>query len=180
MTTTNSPEDPEGHAQAEGSTSLEDQPSSPFIVGIRVSNVRDASNFYQSIGFEQYGTIPDEPDSDGAILESFLAYDNRIMLIVGAIEGPPYPDTERERSIKAGPRGLGVKLGLSVPDLDVIYGVFKEMGCEITTEPMEEFWGVRLFTALDPAGYEWQITQTINEMTPEEGAAAAKAAWSLE
>ena len=108
----------------------------------------------------------------------FLAYGSS-MLLVSAIEGPPYPDTERERAIKAGPRGLGVKIAFSVRDLDATYEVFKDWGCEITTEPMAEFWGVRLFTALDPAGYEWQITQTIEEMTPEQGAEAVKEAWSL-
>jgi uncharacterized glyoxalase superfamily protein PhnB len=148
-------------------------------VGLRVTNVQEASDFYRSIGFKQIGTIPDDASDKNDILMSFLACGNS-MLLVSAIEGPPYPDSQRERNIKAGPRGLGVKIALSVSDLDAICAVFKEKGCEITTEPMEEFWGVRLFTALDPAGYEWQITQTIEELTPGEGAEAAKRAWSLE
>jgi uncharacterized glyoxalase superfamily protein PhnB len=157
-----------------------DAPSyAPLTVGLRVGNVKEASDFYQRIGFKQIGTIPDDPGAGTELLVSFLAYGTS-MLLVSAIEGPPYPDSERERNLKAGPRGLGVKIALSVPDLEAIYALFKGEGCEITTEPMVEFWGVRLFTALDPDGYEWQITQTIEEITPEEGAEAAKRAWSLE
>lgn len=176
MREANSPDESESDAQASVATTAENPPYAPLMVGLRVSDAQEASDFYQSIGFKQVGTIP---DGDGNTLVSFLAYGNS-MLLVSAIEGPPYPDTERERNIKAGPRGLGVKIALSVPDLDTIYAFFKGRGCEITTEPMEEFWGVRLFTAVDPAGYEWQITQTIKEMTPEEGADAAKAAWSMD
>ena len=167
-----------GQAQAADATIDENEQYAPLMVGLRVSDVQEASDFYRSIGFKQVGTIPGEPAGDDNILMSFLAFGNS-MLLVSALEGPPYPDTERERNIKVGPRGLGVKIALSVPDLDAIYALFKDRGCEITTEPMEEFWGVTLFTALDPAGYEWQITQTIKEMTPEEGANAAKQAWSL-
>ncbi len=36
-----------------------------------------------------------------------------------------------------GPRSLGVKIELAVPDLDSIYEFFKERDCVITTEPMD-------------------------------------------
>jgi uncharacterized glyoxalase superfamily protein PhnB len=148
------------------------------MVGLRVRNVREASKFYQSLGFSQVGEVPEDAGDGDDIVLSFLAY-GRSMLLISAIEGLPYPDTARERSIRTGPRGLGVKVALTVQDLDAAYSTFKASGCEITTEPMEEFWGVRLFTALDPEGYEWQITQTIVEISPEEGAKAAKEAWGL-
>lgn len=31
--------------------------------------------------------------------------------------------------------------------------------CELTTEPIKDFWYVRRFTVLDPFGCKWQITQ---------------------
>jgi uncharacterized glyoxalase superfamily protein PhnB len=51
-------------------------------------------------------------------------------------------------------------------------------GCQITAEPVQEFWGDRTFSCLDPFGYEWQFTQTAKRMTFDQLAQAAKAAWS--
>lgn len=59
---------------------------------------------------------------------------------------------QRERDTRKGPWGLGVKIGLDVPDIEPIYRVFVEAGCEITAEPTKTFWCERLFNAIDPFG----------------------------
>jgi len=150
-----------------------EMPDAPLMIGIRVHSVEEAIHFYQSIGFKEHMSIPDE---DGKLLMCILSYGSSVIEI-GILEGLPNPDTERERNVKEGPRGLGVKIGLVVPDLDAIYAYFEKTNCEITTEPMDEFWGDRLFTAIDPFGYEWQITQIVKEMTPDEQKEAGKKAW---
>lgn len=155
------------------SSNNEEMPDAPLMIGIRVHRVEEAIHFYQGIGFKEHMCIPDE---DGNLLMCILSYGSSV-IEVGILEGLPNPDTERERNIKKGPRGLGVKIGLAVPDLDSIYEFFKERDCVITTEPMEEFWGDRLFTAIDPFDFEWQITQTVKEMTPDEQKEAGKKAW---
>jgi len=148
-------------------------PDAPLMIGIRVHNVEESMDFYQGIGFKEHMRIPDE---DGKLLMCILSYGSSV-IEVGILDGLPNPDTERERSVKQGPRGLGVKIGLTVPDLNAIYDFFKDRNCVITTEPMDEFWGDRLFTAIDPFGYEWQITQIVKEMTPHEQEEAGKKAW---
>lgn len=155
------------------STNSEEMPDAPLMIGIRVHSVEEAIHFYQGIGFKKHMSIPDE---HGKLLMCILSYGSSV-IEVGILEGLPNPDTERERNVKKGPRGLGVKIGLAVPDLDAIYEFFKERNCVITTEPMDEFWGDRLFTAIDPFDYEWQITQTVKEMTSYEQVEAGKKAW---
>ena len=89
----------------------------------------------------------------------------------------PFPDPERERQIQRGPRGLGVVIGHMVDDLDVTYRYCTEEGCEITCEPMNEAWGVRVFVCLDPFGYEWEFSQPIPGMEPADGTAAVQESW---
>jgi len=83
-------------------------------------------------------------------------------------------DARRERRIQRGPRGLGVVIGLEVEDLDATYAYCTGSGCEITCEPMDEAWGVRLFSCLDPFGYEWEMTVPLRVM-PADGLAAVRA-----
>ena len=61
-----------------------------------------------------------------------------ILLIADALVGMPFPDSQREREIQHGPRGLGVVIGLMVDDLDATYAYCIVEGCEITCEPMNE------------------------------------------
>jgi uncharacterized glyoxalase superfamily protein PhnB len=89
----------------------------------------------------------------------------------------PFPDGERERQIQHGPRGLGVVIGLGVDDLDATYTYCTEAGCEITCEPMDEVWGVRVLSCLNPFGYEWEMSQPIPGMEASDGTAAVQANW---
>jgi uncharacterized glyoxalase superfamily protein PhnB len=38
-------------------------------------------------------------------------------------------------------------------------------------EPIDEFYGDRVFMFLDPDGYEWKVSQTIKQVSLEEVAA---------
>jgi uncharacterized glyoxalase superfamily protein PhnB len=59
-------------------------------------------------------------------------------------------------------------LTLLVPDLQKVYKAVKKAKLEILLEPVDEFYGDRVFMFLDPDGYEWKISQTIREVDPEE------------
>lgn len=144
-----------------------------FRVGLRVADVRAAARFYGGLGFEQAGEVPN-PDGEPvlAILRRGSAE-----LVVDALVGLPFPDTGRERRIQDGPRGLGVVLGLGVDDLDAAYAYCTQAGCEITCEPMEEAWGERLFTFVDPFGYEWELTVPVPGGAPADPTAAVQASW---
>jgi catechol 2,3-dioxygenase-like lactoylglutathione lyase family enzyme len=79
-----------------------------------------------------------------------------------------FPHKVRARKIRTGPHGLGVTLTLLVPDLQNVYKAVKKAGLEILLEPVEEFYGDRVFMFLDPDGYEWKISQAIRQVDPEE------------
>jgi uncharacterized glyoxalase superfamily protein PhnB len=55
-----------------------------------------------------------------------------------------------------------------VPDLQKVYQAVKKAQLEILLEPVDEFYGDRVFMFLDPNSYEWKISQTIREVRPEE------------
>jgi uncharacterized glyoxalase superfamily protein PhnB len=67
-----------------------------------------------------------------------------------------------------------VVIGVTVEDLEAIYASCVSEECEITTEPMDEAWGERVFACTDPFGYEWGFSHPISDMGEEEGAAAVK------
>jgi uncharacterized glyoxalase superfamily protein PhnB len=100
-----------------------------------------------------------------------------VNLIVDALVGMPFADTERERKTRVGPRGLGVAIGLGVDDLDSTLAYCRAAGCTITSEPMDEAWGERVFECVDPFGYQWEFSQPVAEATTGDGLAAVQAAW---
>lgn len=153
-----------------------DQSSVTMTLGLRVTDVEQALEFYEGIGFKPVMTTPDET---GAPVFCAMSY-GLSFLVFDAVETPlPMPDTPRERALKRGPRGLGVKIGLEVPDIEPIYQHFRAMSCEITCEPMEEFWCERLFTGIDPFGYEWQFTQGSKSDSIDEQVEAARQQWNI-
>jgi uncharacterized glyoxalase superfamily protein PhnB len=144
-----------------------------FKVGLRVGDVGAAIGFYRGLGFEEAGVVPN-PDCAPvlAILQRGDLY-----LICDALTGMPFPDSERERQAQSGPRGLGVVIGLSVDDLEMTYAYCAESGCEITCEPMDEAWGERVFSCLDPFGYEWEFSTPIPGAEASDGTAAVQKSW---
>ncbi|MDD3771803.1 MAG: VOC family protein [Weeksellaceae bacterium] len=137
----------------------------PFMhTAFRVSDVDRAIEFYGKFGFKNTYSVPGELNET---LICFLEYGGHI-LIVARLKGLPYPMTPRESAIQEGPRGLGTKISFNVADLDFAYELCISEKCEITMEPMEELWGDRIFTCLDPFGYELQIHQNVKKYMNED------------
>ncbi|MEV4631605.1 VOC family protein [Micromonospora sp. NPDC049523] len=144
-----------------------------FRVGLRVADVEAAARFYRGFGFDEVGTVP---DPTGRPVMTILQR-GEVHLIVDALVGMPFPDSERERQTQVGPRGLGVAIGLGVEDLQASYEYCRTSGCTITTEPMDEAWGDRVFECVDPYGYVWEFSQPLAEGIPEDSFAAVRANW---
>jgi uncharacterized glyoxalase superfamily protein PhnB len=143
-----------------------------FRLGLRVDDVVGASRFYIGLGFEEVGSIPNE---NGPVMV-MLSRDG-ILLMADALVGMPFPDSERERQTQAGPRGLGVAIGLGVDDLEASYRYCAESGCTITQPPHDAPFGDRLFEMIDPYGYLWEISQPIKEASVGDPFAATRDAW---
>lgn len=136
-----------------------------------------AAEFYRGFGFADVGTIP---APDDAPLMTILARDGAL-IILHSLQGMPFPDDERERQTQAGPRGLGVAIGIGVDDLDATYEYCRSNRCEIRSEPTNEPWGDRFFECLDPFGYLLEISQPVSDAPIYDALAATehwRAAWT--
>ena len=144
-----------------------------FRVGLRVGDVVAAARLYRGFGFDDVGTIP---GPDGTPVMTILAR-GEVQLIVDALVGMPFPDTERERLTQGGPRGLGVAIGLGVDDLAASYDYCRSAGCTITSEPADEAWGDRVFECVDPFGYQWEFSQPLKDWDAASALDAAQESW---
>jgi uncharacterized glyoxalase superfamily protein PhnB len=140
---------------------------------LRIGDVPAAMRFYGGLGFEEVGVVRG-PDGEPVLA---ILRRGQADLIVDALMGLPFADSERERQVQRGPRGLGVVIGLGVDALDATCAYCTEAGCEITCEPMDEAWGERAFACLDPFGYEWEFSHPIPGMESVDGTAAVQVSW---
>lgn len=136
----------------------------PMGTVLGVSNMEKAIKFYESLGFKLDTALP---GSDGELTLAILTFGTSMMLL-GRLDELHYDNRDRARKIRKGPHGLGVTLTLLVPDLEKVYRAVKKAGLEILLEPVDEFYGDRVFMFLDPDGYEWKISQMIKQVDPEE------------
>jgi uncharacterized glyoxalase superfamily protein PhnB len=140
---------------------------------LRVTDVAGAARFYRGLGFDDVAAVP---GADGDPVMIMLQREG-VMLIVDSLEGMPFASTEREEHVKAGPRGLGVAIGLGVDDLDAAYAWCRESCCDITSEPREEPYGDRVFECVDPDGYLWEISQPVSEVAVDDAVDAVREEW---
>ena len=144
-----------------------------FRVGLRVEDVDAAASFYRGFGFVDVTSVPGEA---GQPLMTILERDGAL-LIVDALEGIPFAESERERMTKAGPRGLGVAIGIGVADLGAAYAHCRASGCEITCEPEDQPWGDRVFECIDPFGYLLEVSQPVTDVAIDVARAAVREQW---
>jgi PhnB protein len=54
-----------------------------------------------------------------------------------------------------------------VDDVDKHFAQAKRERATILTEPQDEFWGGRIYRALDLQGYEWEMSQRGSDLAPD-------------
>ncbi|MFG1821544.1 VOC family protein [Microbispora bryophytorum] len=144
----------------------------PFRIGLRAEDVIAAAAFYEGLGFEQAGTMRSPA---GRTIMAILRRGD-LQLLVDALTGMPFPDSERERVTVAGPRGLGVVIGIEVDDVEATANYCRSAGCEVTTEPVDAPWGERYAEVLDPYGYAWKFFQLLPD-PPQDSLRSAYDSW---
>lgn len=128
-----------------------------LTVVLAVPDVREAVAFYQKLGFHETFAVP---GPDGQVVHSELA-SGTSTLMLGPLDLFHYQGNRRTRDIQSGPRGLGATLMLPVEGVDAIAETLRNYGLQILLEPVDEYYGQRVFCFIDPFGYEWKLTQTI-------------------
>jgi catechol 2,3-dioxygenase-like lactoylglutathione lyase family enzyme len=144
----------------------------PVRVALRVDDVGAAAALYLGLGFALVGEVP---GPDGVVVMAILRR-GPLQLLVDALVGIPFPDNARERRTKAGPRGLGVIIGLEVDDVDRAARQCRALGCVIGTGPVDAPWGERYVEFEDPYGYAWKLFQPL-DATAGDGLRAVSDAW---
>ncbi|MGI5241276.1 VOC family protein [Dactylosporangium sp. CA-139066] len=128
----------------------------PVRIGLRVDDVGAALELYERFGFVPVGVVP----APGGRPVMAIARRGPLQLLVDALEGLPFPDTERERHTVAGPRGLGVVIGIAADapdDVDELTRRAAAAGCVVGAGPADAPWGERYAEVVDPYGYTWKF-----------------------
>jgi uncharacterized glyoxalase superfamily protein PhnB len=144
----------------------------PYRVGLRVDDVASAAKFYVGLGFDQVAELPG-PDGGPVMAVLRRGY---LQLLVDALVGMPFADTERERRTLAGLRGLGVIIGIEVDDVDAAARYCAAAGCELTAGPLDAPWGERYAECVDPYGYAWKFFRALPDQS-HDGIAATREQW---
>ncbi len=64
--------------------------------------------------------------------------------------------------------GINQSIFMYVDDVDKHYQYAKEAGAPNITEPMDMFWGDRMYTVADPEGHHWSFATHIKDVAPED------------
>ena len=101
------------------------------------------------------------PGSDGAIQHAEMRLGAGLVMM-----GPPSADQGT-----ASPRGLPAvnqSLYVYVEDVDRHFQRARAAGARIITEPVDMFWGDRMYSARDPEGHHWTFAQHLRDVPPAE------------
>jgi uncharacterized glyoxalase superfamily protein PhnB len=133
----------------------------PSVIPVlAVEDIQEAKAFYSHLGFSEVFSIPDQ----SAKLAHAHLRKGDSALFLGRTDVSHYPGHRRVETIKgsrASERGIGITLILQVDNLASVYDFVCREQLEVLAEPVDEYYGDRVFFFLDPFGYEWKISQPI-------------------
>ena len=140
--------------------------SVPSVIPVlAVEDVQKAIAFYSQLGFGEVFSIPDQ---SGKLAHAHLRKGDSV-LFLGRLDVSHYGGHRRAETIRGSrsiDRGIGITLILQVDNLASVYGFVRREKLEVLAEPLDEYYGDRVFFFLDPFGYEWKISQPIPANTP--------------
>jgi PhnB protein len=70
--------------------------------------------------------------------------------------------------------GVSVQLRVMVDDVDAHHAHAAAAGATIVTAPEDQFYGERVYRAVDPEGHRWVFAQTVEALTFDEVAERAR------
>jgi uncharacterized glyoxalase superfamily protein PhnB len=135
----------------------------PSLIPVLViERLEEAVTFYKELGFSEALSIPDE---NGKPVHVHLCKDESVLFLgrIGISHYPGHPRAVAIEQSQINQRGIGITLILQVDDLAEVYQFVRSKELEILAEPVDEYYGDRVFFFVDPFGYEWKISQPISE-----------------
>jgi len=124
----------------------------------------------QAFGFE---TVTLVTDADGNVAHAEMSFLGGHVQIGGEWESPELVGPARMRS-PATVEGINTQfIRISMDDgLDAHCDTARAAGARIVAAPEDQFYGARVYRALDPEGHVWNFSQDTREVSGEEMEAA--------
>jgi len=134
-----------------------------------VSDAAKAIEFYKkALGAQENGRIM-APDGK-AVMHAQLKIGSSMLML--ASEFPPSCLSPKSRG------GTSVTLHLYVENADAVFDRAVKAGCAVKMPLTDQFWGDRYGVTEDPFGHQWSIATHKQDLTEEQMAAKAKAAFA--
>lgn len=109
-------------------------------------------------GFERAGELQ---GPDATIMHAEMRFMDGVLMM-----GPP--DEEMGTRSPAGPGAVNQSLYIYVDDVDAHYRHASSAGATKITEPMDMFWGDRMYTVQDLEGHHWSFAMHVRDVAPED------------
>lgn len=123
----------------------------------------------QAFGFETTHLIT---DAEGKVGHSEMAFQGGAIQVGGEWDGPPVGATRmRSPELIEGINTQFIRVHLT-EGLDAHCEVARAAGARIVAEPEDQFYGARVYRALDPEGHLWNFSQEVRVVSSEEMEAA--------
>ncbi|WP_051835592.1 VOC family protein [Streptomyces sp. NRRL S-481] len=139
-------------------TNASDTPSiTRFYARLVVSDGPRAIDFYRSaLGAEE---IERYTDPEGRIVHAMLRLGGTVVAVKDADDGDPAPPALG---------GSPVIMALDVSDADAVAEAMLRHGATVVYPVADQHYGQRGGRLADPFGHLWMISQTIEDLTPDE------------
>jgi uncharacterized glyoxalase superfamily protein PhnB len=136
--------------------------SVPTVIPVlAVEDIQIAMVFYSHLGFMEVFAIRDQ---SGELAHAHLRKGDSV-LFLGRLDVSHYRGHVRAETIRSSrpvDRGIGITLVLQVDNLATVYDFICREKLQVLAEPVDEYYGDRVFFFVDPFGYEWKISQPIS------------------
>jgi uncharacterized glyoxalase superfamily protein PhnB len=106
--------------------------------------------------------------ADGKLAHSEMRFEDGYVMICGGWPGMPYSSPADIEGKNTQSVHVQLKSGL-----DAHCERARSAGAKIVREPDDQFYGDRVYAAVDPEGHVWSFGQTIREVTREEAEQAS-------
>lgn len=111
-----------------------------------------------AFGFEELFRFPME---DGRIGHAELSVGDSIVMLASVYEELGFASPQDLT-------GIHTQIQVAVDDVDAHFERARNAGAVVTSEPEDQFYGDRIYRAVDPEGHRWVFSQHVRDVPPEE------------